>query len=420
MGFRKWLLRPLAADTTGDWFVAFKDALEANKTYAGVSVTQENATALPAVYRCVTLNADTVASLPIDCKRRVGETRANYPAPRWMQSPNDYQDFPELIGQLQASLEMDGNAFALKYSDNSGRLAGMYALAPTAVKVGRDENERLVYRISQTNKPDIEVQANAILHIRGFTLPGAVRGLSPIQCLKETIGLGMAAQQFGAQFFGTGATMSGVIQIPGGANTLRAKQGEDDPVEKLREQFGRKHGGLSKSHAIGILTGGAEWKPLSVTPEDSQFLETRKFNAVEIASAFGVPSWLVTDAEGAKGYVTGLYATMYMWLLTGINVRLVRMERAFSRLLGDPSAYIKFNRNAFLTMDPTERAAFYKAGLEGRYLTPNQISALEDMDPYPGGDEHLWSVQWGVPPDQRPTNRPAQAGFSFEGGTHEA
>jgi HK97 family phage portal protein len=388
MGLRSWLLKPLfASGETGDWFTAFRDLLEAHKTAAGVSVTQTTAMGLPAVYRCISLNADTIASTPIHTMRRVGGKRVSYPQPRWMESPNDWMDFSEFLGQMQASLEADGNAFALKATTSNGHLAGLFPLNPGAVQIERLPGGGLAYDVAQEDGTAIRIYANEMLHIRGFTPAGEVRGISPIAALKQTIGLGLAAQQFGAQFFSSGANLSGVIEIPG------ADPGED-VAERMNKSFTRKHGGLSKSHAIGVLFGGAKWVPISVKPEEAQFLETRKSNAAEIACAFGVPSWLVTDAEGAKGFVSGLYATMYMWLQIGINTRFVRIERALSPLLPDRAAYTKFNRNAFLAMDPTERAAFYEAGLRGKWLVPNEIREKEDMNALVGGDEPLKSVQW--------------------------
>lgn len=415
MGFRSWLLKPLfAADTTGDWYVAFRDALEANKTHAGVSVTQESSVGLPAVYRCMSLNSDTIATTPLDSFRKSGKNRIEYPKPRWLEQPTDYLDTCECLGQLQASLEADGNAFALKAVTRSGSLAGLFPLNPEVVDVERLKDGQIVYDIKQDDGTMIRVQQNEMLHVRGFTPAGAIRGISPIAALKQAIGLGLAAQQFGAQFFGNGAHLGGVVEFPG------PDPGEEK-AKRVKESFTHKHGGLSKSHALGILYGGAKWVPVTVKPEEAQFLETRRSNAVEIACAFGVPAWFVTDIEGAKGYVSGLYATMYMWLLTGINVRFVRMERALSALLPDKNAYVKFNRNSFLAMDPRERSDYYSKGLMGRYLTPNRICALEDMDPLPGGDEALWSVQWGPPPEVRTqSNQAPQGAFSMPGGSDDA
>jgi HK97 family phage portal protein len=382
--------RPRADAATGDWFVAFQDAIAANKSFAGVSVTQDSAHTLPAVYRCMSINSDTVSTMPVGAYRKVNGKSQVMPLPRWMESPNDDMDWGVYIGQMQSSLEADGNGFALRAVAPGGQLAGLYPLNPECVRVDRSPEGGRVYYLKQYGGEEAEVRSNEMLHVQAYTPAGALRGMSPISAMKQAIGLGLATQQYGAQFFGEGATLSGVIKTVG---NMQLEQ-----QEKMKETFKKRHGGISKSHAIGILTGGAEWVPLSVKPDEAQFLETRRFNAGEIACAFGVPAWLVTDVEGAKGYVSGLYATMYMWLLTGINVRLVRLERAHTRLLADKTAYVKFNRNAFLAMDPTERSAYYAGALAGRYMVPNEVRDKEDMDPLPGGDEALWSVQWGADP----------------------
>lgn len=388
MGLRTWLARTiLGADTTGDWFVAFRDAIEANKVHAGVSVTHDTALSLPAVYRCWSLNSDTVATTPIDVIHRTANNRRQ-PAtlPPWLAQPNDDMDLCEFLGQAQASLEADGNAMAIKAVTRNGQLAALYPLNPLMVDVERDADKRIVYDVRQDDGTAIRLQANEVWHVKAFTMPGALRGLSPIGALRQTIGLGMAAQQFGAQFFGTGANLSGVIEIPG------PDPGEDG-ANRLQKAFTRKHGGLSKSHALGVLFGGAKWVPLSVKPEEAQFLETRRYTDVQIANAYGVPPEYVTDIEGAKGFVTGLYARQYMWLLTGINPRFTRIENKLTALLPG-NLYAKFNRNAFLAMDPSERKDFYGAGLRDRWLVPNEVREKEDMDPLPGGDVPLWSVQW--------------------------
>lgn len=387
MSLFRTLDRPPGARRGDGGWLTLKD-IGTPPTHAGMVVTEDNAVNFPAVYRCWALNTETVVSLPVDCLTKQGATRRKTADPFWLDRPNGDQDWGDFASQAQLSLEQDGNAFILK-ATAAGRIVGIYVLAPSAVKVERDGDGRLVYRVKQTVGDDLVFASTAILHIRGLTLPGTDRGISPITVAAESIGLGMAARRFGAQFFGTGATLSGVIAVPGSFSK--------DQADMLKEQFERKHGGITKSHAIGVLSGGATFTPLSVKPEESQFLETQKLSASEIAHIYGVPEEYVTSAEGAKGYVTGLYARQHMWLMTGINPRLWRLERAFSSLLprGD---YIHFNRNAFLAMDPTERANFFAAGLRDRWLVPNEVREKEDMDPLPGGDEPLWSVQWGSPP----------------------
>ena len=402
-----------AEELRDNGFLAFRDRML--PSYSGIAVDESNAVNLPAVYICWRLNSETVASLPIDVYAKRGEQRVEYTRPAWIDKPNDEQDWGQFIEQAQLSLEADGNAFMLKASDQAGRLAGLYNLAPEAVSVERLNVTYgpIVYRVSLATGDQEMFPASAIVHIRGLTPAGTLRGLSPIACARQTLGIGLAAEQYGAQFFGAGATLSGVIETPG--------QMTKEQADRLQESFTKKHGGISKSHAIGILAGGAAWKPLSVKPDEAQFLQTRKYTDVQLALMYGLPPEYVTEAEGAKGYVTGIYARQYMWLQTGINPRLIRVERALSALLPRP-AYIKFNRNAFLAMDVEQRVAYYAAGQQGEWLTRNEIRALEDMNPIPGGSVPLKSVQWAnnapkpapppppPEPDPQPVDEPAPAG----------
>lgn len=394
MGFFDIFRRKEERDKFSD-FVTFKDMTWPAPTHAGTVVTQDTAANLPAVFRCWSLNADTISSLPVDFVVKRGGKRLSYDEPLWYREPNDFQDWGQFIAQVQLSFEADGNAFILKASTPTGALAGLYPLAPNTVEPKLLSDGRVVYEVAKKEGGSDTYSSTAMIHIRGITPAGSLRGLSPVECARQALGMAFAAEQYGAQYFGTGATLSGVI--------ITQKTMEPEVAERLAEAFQRKHGGVSKSHAVGVLSGGADWKPISVNPNDSQFLETRRFTDVQIAQLYGVPPEYVTDAEGAKGFVTGLYARQYMWLQTGINPRLVRLERAFSSLLpGD--AYMKFNRNAFLQMDPKERVDYYAAGIRDRWLVPNNAREKEDMDPLPGGDEPLWSVQWqdGAPGNEVP------------------
>ena len=381
-------------------FSAFSDLL--TPSYSGVAVTQDNSVNLPAVYKCVSLNAETISSLPLDVFTKRGDTRLPYTKPLWLRNPNQYQTMSEFVAMTQTSLDLDGNAFWMKASvPGNGSLSALFVLAPAAVTIELLNGE-LIYWVSQASGGPKPYGSNEVVHLRGLTLPGAWRGLSPIGCARQTIGVGLAAEQFGAQFFGSGATLSGVIELPGQMNAEQAA--------RLKADFTKKHGGVSKSHAVGVLTGGGQWKPLSVNPEEAQFLETRRYTATEIANLYGVPPELVTDStQAAKGYVTALSMRLRLWYITGLLPRITRIETALSGLLPDP-AYVRFNRNALLQMDPAERTAFYAAGQQGEWLLRNEIRALEDMNPLPGGDEPLHSVQWQEnEPELAPVAEPALA-----------
>lgn len=387
MGIFSFLQRKESRDKLTD-FVSFSDVSWPSPTFAGVEVTEATAPQLPAVYRCWSLNTETISTLPVDTFAKRGEKRVPYTNPFWLDHPNDWQDWGQFVMQLQLSYESNGNAYVLKASSPGGQLAGLFVLPPSAVEpVIRDG--RLMYDVQQKENKIKPYAATEIIHISGLVPAGTLKGLSPIGvALRQTIGTGLAAEQYGAQYFGTGATLSGVITLPATAGQF----GEQE-ANRLAESFQRKHGGISKSHAVGVLTGGAQWTPISVNPEESQFLETRQFTDTQIANVYGIPPEYVTQIEGVKGYVTSLYVRQAAWLLTGINPRLVRIERALSRLL-PRGVYIKFNRNAFLQMDPSERVSYYAAAIRDRWMTPDEARALEDMNPIEGGDKPLWSVQW--------------------------
>lgn len=392
MGLWDWLTRGdrAAPEARSDTFLNFSDVFNKDaNTYAGVYVDNSTALTLPAVWRCVALNSETIASLPVDAFTKQGNTRRPYPAPNWLTRPSrDYSWF-DFICEIQASLELDGNAYILKVVTSSGRVTDLIQLPPAQMDVARAAlpGTPLVYTLRSNDGSSPKVYAaNEIVHIRAMTQPCQLKGMSPISYLAQTVGVGLAANDFAANFFGSGATLSGVIST---TQSLRPEE-----AERLQEAFKRKHGGITKSHAVGVLTGGATWTPLSVDPEESQFLATQKFTAGQIASFYGIPPEYVTEAEGAKGYVTGLYARQMLWLQTGLLPRIKRLETAFSALM-PPGVYMKFNVDGLLRADPTERAALCTAMIQHQAMTPNEWRALEEMNPLPDGDEVLHSVQFG-------------------------
>jgi HK97 family phage portal protein len=377
----------LGVETRGNTFVNFTDVFPTGaNTNAGVYVDQSSALTLPAVWRCVSLNAETIASLPVDCFQKRNSERISYPPPSWLARPSrDYSWF-DFICEVQTSLELDGNAFVLKVVGRTGRVVDLILLPPLQVGVERSTlpGTPLVYTL--TNGTDQKVYASTeIIHIRAMTQPCQVRGMSPITYLAQTTGLGLAAGEFAARYFGDGAVLSGVISVTGNM--------KPEDAERLQESFKKRHGGVTKSHALGVLTGGATWTPLSVNPEESQFLETQKFTAQQIASFYGIPPEYVTEAEGAKGYVTGLYARQMLWLQTGLLPRIKRLETAFSALLPE-GVYLRFNVDGLLRADPAERAALCSTMIQHQAMTPNEWRALEELNPLPGGDTVLQSVQF--------------------------
>lgn len=353
-----------------------------NRVASGVSVTQDSALNLPVVYRCIALNSETIGALPVDTYLKQGKSRIEIKPPAWVTQPNDDDTWQDLVTSAQMSLESDGNLFLLKATTPSGVLVALYVLNPQKVKVvdQRLEDGRTVraYKVQQDQGgPERTLWKNEVLHVRGLTKPGDARGLSPVAVLKEAIGLGLAVQEFGGRWFGDGAHMSGVIENPGPAL-------KDEDAKRLQENFTRKHGGLRKSHAVGILSGGAKWVPMSVNAEESQFLDTGRVNASQIALAFGVPPNYATDAEGTKGYVTGVTAGKMMWLQLGLLTRIVRLETAFSSLM--PTGYLKLNMRGFLRGSPEEETKYLSAQKDRGIINTDEWRAILDMNPLANGE----------------------------------
>lgn len=394
MGFWQWLVgRDLDAPeeriSGQDTFLTFEDVFgDFPNTQAGVTVTPTSAFSLPVVYRCISLNAQTIAAMPVDCMIKRGTRREAYESPPWLTCPNVRYDWMQFIQEVQTSLEIDGNAFILVRRAKA-RIVDLWHLNPRMVEVEPEPGSRDRVRYKFDGGRETFSQED-ILHIKAYSHPRSLRGLSPIQSCMEAVGQGIAAQQFGARFFGEGATLSGVIETPGSLEPKVAKS--------LKDSFTKSHGGANKSHAIGVLTGGAKWTPLSVKPEESQFLDTQKFTSAQIALLYGVPPNYATDAEGTKGYVTGVLAAKEMWLQFGLLYRIVRLERSFSSLLPDPNAYIKFNLRSFLRPDPQQQASMMVAEIQNGVRTINEWRALLDIDPIEGGDTPLRPLNMGPLP----------------------
>jgi HK97 family phage portal protein len=369
-----------ATPETRDWvdlshFTDFGDINGSGNTRAGVTINEATALALPVVYSCINLNSQVIASLPVDCFAKRGEDRVIYPAPFWLERPNSEQDWGEFIAQALVSRYLDGNIFILK-AVVGARLSGMYVLNPAAITVRRELIDGRYVIVYAVDGPAgrAALSSTEILHIKGMTPPGQLRGLSPIACARETLGLAAAAEAFSALFYGNGATMSGVIEHP--ASTLTEEQ-----ANRLKDSFTRKHGGVSKSHAIGVLSGGAHWTQLSVSPDDALALETLKLTGIQIAHLFGAPPYMVTaDSEGSKGYVTSLLASRMDWYTTGLQPEIVRLERAFSALLPRP-AFIRFNMRAFLRGNAAETAAQMTAEISNGVRSPEEWRAVLDYEP---------------------------------------
>jgi HK97 family phage portal protein len=339
---------------------------EARPTAAGEPVTVETALRLSTVFGCVRLLADSVSTLPLHVYR--GEDRDPIPTPPLLQRPS--ADFPELeewLWAIMASLLLRGNAWGV-ITDRSG--AGLLPSQVDLVHPDRVtvtvEKGRNVIRVNGHEKARSD-----LLHVKAYPFPGSMLGLSPIAYARESIGLGLGSERYGAQFFGDSAIPSGVI-----TSDQRIGQQEAD---RFKAQWESKFKGRRR---IAVLGSGAKFQPTMIAPDEAQFIQTQKFSVATICRFYGIPPEMMAgETAGHEAYTSPemrgtdfLTFTLRPWLR--------RVERAVSGLL--PSTQTaKFNAGGFVRATLLDRYQAHKIAREAGFLTVNEIRELEDRPPLP-------------------------------------
>lgn len=346
--------------------------------YPGTAVTPDSAMRLSAVFACLRLLSEAISTLPLDTFVRDGGTRKPYrPRPGYLSFQPTQGSRIDYLSQVMLSLLTDGNAFVATPRDDLGVPTDLVVLDPTKVTVDR-LNGRVRYRIGDQPLD----MPNDLMHIKGMTLPGALRGLSPIAYARETIGLGLAAQRFGQNFFENGALPGAVIETPGVMS--------DIAVKRFRETWNASHKGVANANRVGVLTEGAKLTKISVAPNDAQFLETRAFQVPDVARIFGVPPHLIADASNSTSWGSGLAEQNLAFGQFSLRPWIERIEDGHGRLLtthGLPEVFVKLNLDALLRASLADRYAAYAIGIEHRFVTRNEARKKEDEPPLPGGDD---------------------------------
>lgn len=354
---------------------------------AGIRVNEETALRVTAVYACVRVIAETVASLPLPLYRRLDRGKEKvtghplYPVLHDMPNPEMTSfTFREV---LMTQLLLRGSAYAQIVRDKRGQVLELWPLSPSGMELVRDDKARqLVYRYTEGMKT-IEYKPEQIFHIPGLSFDG-VKGLSPIAVTREAIGLAMATEEFGSRFFGNGARPGGILEHPGVVK---------DP-EKLRKSWEEVYKGVHNSHKIAVLEEGMKYHEIGIPPEDAQFLETRKFQLNEICRIFRVPPHLVGDLERAT--FSNIEHRSIDFVMHTIRPWLVRWEQAIVKALLLPEErklyFPRFNVDGLLRGDFKTRMEGYAIGRQNGWYSANDIRELEDMNPIPeeaGGDLYL-------------------------------
>ncbi|MBU3262072.1 phage portal protein [Roseovarius sp. PS-C2] len=345
-------------------------------------VNANTAMRVAAVYACVRLISGPAANLPIDVKERVSDdVRQNRPdLPLWnvlRRKPNSWQTPSQFKRMLQAHLLLRGNAYA-QIVWSRGRVIGLLPLHPDRMKVDQLDDLSLRYTYRRRDGGEVRLDQKDVFHLVGLTLDG-VLGVSAITYARETIGLSMAQERHGSTTFKNAARPSMVLKHP----EKLGKEGQ----EFLRASLDAyRQGGESEGKAL-ILEEGMSTEALSMTSEDAQWIESRKFSRSDIAMFFGVPPHMIGDTEKTTSWGSGIEQQSIGFVTYTLEDYLTTWEETINKdLITDPSIYAKFNRRALVRGDIKTRTDHYVKMLQWGVYSPNEVRAREDENPRDDGD----------------------------------
>nr|DAP12676.1 MAG TPA: Portal [Caudoviricetes sp.] len=366
------------------------------RTTSGKPVNERTAMQTTAVYACVRILAEAVASLPLHVYEYQddGGKKLVHDHPLYYllhDEPNPEMTSFVFRETLMSHLLIWGNAYAQIIRDGAGRVLGLYPLLPDKMDVQRDDKGNVYYVYSRNSDENpmfkeygnIKLKAEDVLHIPGLGFDGLI-GYSPIAMAKNAVGMTLACEEYGASFFANGANPGGVLEHPG---VLK------DP-SKVRESWNSVYRGVNNAHKIAVLEEGMKYQQIGIPPEEAQFLETRKFQINEIARLYRIPPHMVGDLD--KSSFSNIEQQSLEFVKYTLDPWVIRWEQSLQRSLllpGEKGKYfIKLNVDGLLRGDYQSRMNGYAVGRQNGWFSANDIREMENMNPIPdeeGGNLYL-------------------------------
>ena len=393
MGFLSSIFK--ARDKPTDRAVSSNYTFLMGSSTAGKTVTERSALQMTAVYSCVRILAEAVAGLPLHLYRYTDDGGKEKAIDHSLYKLLHDEPNPEMTSfvfreTLMTHLLLWGNAYAQLIRNGKGEVIALYPLMPNRMTVDRDNKGRLYYQYrrgkdeAKLSRDNIVIlQPSDVLHIPGLGFDGLV-GYSPIAMAKNAVGMAIACEEYGAKFFANGATPGGILEHPGIVK---------DPA-RVRESWNAVYQGSGNAHRIAVLEEGMKYTPIGISPEQAQFLETRKFQINEIARIFRVPPHMVGDLE--KSSFSNIEQQSLEFVKYTLEPWLVRWEQAMVRSLLSKSEkeqyFIKFNVDGLLRGDYESRMNGYATARQNGWMSANDIRELENLDRISaeeGGDLYL-------------------------------
>mgnify|MGYP001043681899 CR=1 FL=1 len=353
-------------------------------SWSGQQVNATTAMKVAAVYACVRIISGAVATLPLHVKRRIdARTREDASDSQLWQlvrrKPNRWQTPSQFRRMMQAHVLLRGNGVALKVPGTRG-VQELIPLHPDRVRIEQNPDLTLKFTWTRTDGTSQVFRQNEVLHLAGLTLDG-ITGVTPITYARETIGLALAEERHGATQFKNGLNVGGYLK----SDKRLGPEGRSN----LREAMDDFRMGGDRAGAWMVLEDGITAERLTMTADDAQWIESRKFSRSDIAMFFGVPPHMIGDTDKSTSWGTGIEQQSLGFVAYTLEDHLTMWEEAGNRDLipqTDAELYFRFNRAALVRGDIKTRWAAHVQALQWGVVSPNEIRAVEDMNPREGGD----------------------------------
>ncbi|MDD5006482.1 MAG: phage portal protein [Candidatus Omnitrophica bacterium] len=372
-----------------------KDFFGGRESHSGIAVNETSALSSTAVFACIRLLSDTLASLPCPVyKRKIprGKERAqDYPLYKLIHTrANPIMPAFTWRETMMGHILGWGNCYSeMEYGENGYPIA-LWPLRPDRTQPERDKVTKELYYITQIDGIEYKLPKNRVLHIPGLGFDG-IKGYSPITIAREAIGLSLATEEFGARYFGSGTHPGAVVTRPLDAPILESQEAITD----LRNYLVDAYGGLGKSHRLMLLEEGMDIKNIGIPPEDSQFLETRQFQVTEIARFFGVQPHLIGDLTKSTNNnieeqaIEFVVYTLRPWLVrweSYLNLDLIPEEH-------QNLYFCEFLVDGLLRGDAKSRSEALQTRRRNGTLSANEWREIENENPLPGDLGDIYIVE---------------------------
>ena len=349
-------------------------------------VTPDASLRLSAVYACVRILSETMASLPIVLYRKRADGGKDRVTDHWLHTllcrrPNRFQNPFEWREMLQGHLALRGNAYCQIIANPRGEIAELMPIHPDRVRMELLRSGEFRYRVTNRFGDETVLPRGDVWHLRGLSSDGLI-GMSPIELARESLGMALAAQDYGSRFFANDAKPTGGwIEFPGSFKDAEAKK-------VFRESYQAAQSGANRGKVL-VLENGMKFHEVGVTNKDAQFLELRKFQITDIARMFRVPPHMIADLDRAT--FSNIEQQSLEFVMHTMTPWAERWEASIESelLLDGDDLEVEFDFSNLMRGDAASRSAYYQSGIQNGWLTRNEARVAENLNPLEGLDEPL-------------------------------